>query len=307
MTWIYFCLIDEERIKIGKANSVKARMRQYERGTLDMHDVRLLAAVEGSAADERHVQRFFQDEACDSVAQPENGNPPEMFKPSPRLTNYIRWLRNQWFTIVEVDGETDGKVSFECWQPNEDRQTPPTFHPLFAPDWLEFPTRVVTADDYWTSPKILDRARLVMGRIDLDPASHPVANKHVKAAKFYTKNDNGLEQRWGGRVWLNPPFSEWQLWVPKITSEVKSGRVQEICVYSAMRTVTAKYFRPMLDLAEAVCIITGRIKNEGLGTDSPDDGHCVMYVGNNVDAFCEVFSEIGSVWKSAQVETCKTK
>lgn len=40
---------------------------------------------------------------------------------------------------------------------------------------------------------------------DLDPA-HPEHPTNVPCKKYYTKKDNGLEQKWEGLVWLNPPF-----------------------------------------------------------------------------------------------------
>ena len=300
MTWIYFALIDAAQIKIGKASHVPKRLQQHAKTSVSQHDVQLLAAVEGCAADERHIQRHYDTEAIEEMRPASNGCA-ENFLPAPPVTNYIRWLRNQWFTVVDFEDDMpDGNVSFEIWEPTDDRQVPPISHPLFPPDWLEFNQRIITGDDYYTNGKVLTCVREALGDIDLDPASHPLANKHVKATTFYSIQDNGLEQRWGGRVWLNPPFSQWQLWVPKIVQEWNSGRVQSMCVYSAMRTITAQYFRTILDLSEAICIITGRMKHGGKGGDSPDDGHCVFYFGSNVEGFVRTFSAIGSVWRTAQ-------
>lgn len=296
MTWIYFCLIDGSKVKIGKADNLKKRLGQHSKGTLDVHEVSLLAAVSGSPADERHVQRYFTDDACDDL-RPNNGNTPELFLPTPRLTNYVRWLRNQWFVRVDMEDIPEETVTSEFWHPNEERQTPPPKDPLFPPDWLEFTERVITGDDYYTPPDVLECVRKVLGSIDLDPASHALANRHVKATRFYSAQDDGLKQKWAGRVWLNPPYSQWKHWVPKVVSEWNRGRVQSMCVVCATRTLTAQYFRPLLDWAEAACIITGRKKFNGLGKD-PDDGHMIFYAGPEVDKFHDVFGAIGSTWNA---------
>lgn len=295
-SWVYFHLVDNARIKIGKAANLSSRTRQHERGTLDIHELTLLAAVHGGREQEKHVERYFADDAVDGF-KPRNGDAPELFEPSPRLTNYIRWLRNQWFTIVEVDDDIEEPVSFDMWAPTEDRQTPPPSDPLFPPDWLEFTQRIITGDDYYTNPLVLEAARKTMGAIDLDPASHVLANRHVKADRFFSIQENGLEQKWGGRVWLNPPFSTMGLWIPKILSEWKSGRVQAICVFSAMRKVTNHNFFPLVTSAHRLCIIRGRLPNGGKGTPAPDDGHCVFYLGDKPERFLGAFSTLGKVWR----------
>ncbi len=54
--------------------------------------------------------------------------------------------------------------------------------------------------------EILEDVRAVLGQIDLDPASCEFAQKRVKAKRYFTKQDDGLQQRWFGNVFLNPPY-----------------------------------------------------------------------------------------------------
>ena len=68
----------------------------------------------------------------------------------------------------------------------------------------------------WGTPKpVIRLARLIMGRIDLDPASSPRWNRSVGAKRIWTRKDDGLMQPWSGMVFLNPPgthrgaFAEW--------------------------------------------------------------------------------------------------
>lgn len=59
------------------------------------------------------------------------------------------------------------------------------------------------ATDEWYTPKELIDS---LGIFDLDPCA-PVNPLWETAKVMYNKNDNGLLQNWGGRVWLNPPYS----------------------------------------------------------------------------------------------------
>jgi hypothetical protein len=65
-----------------------------------------------------------------------------------------------------------------------------------------------TVENYeWISNRdLVDSAHLLMGGIDLDPASSVVANKYVNAKKFFTPINDGLnDQDWSGNVYLFPP------------------------------------------------------------------------------------------------------
>ena len=67
------------------------------------------------------------------------------------------------------------------------------------------PKHLSESREHYTPPSIIRRARSVMGGIDLDPASSAEANEVVRARRYYTIEANGYEQRWSGRVLLNPP------------------------------------------------------------------------------------------------------
>jgi hypothetical protein len=71
---------------------------------------------------------------------------------------------------------------------------------------LEFAARHTCDSPEWYTPSpFVEAAREVMGGIDLDPASHEEANATVKAARFFTAEDDGLKQPWRGRLLVNPP------------------------------------------------------------------------------------------------------
>lgn len=62
-----------------------------------------------------------------------------------------------------------------------------------------------TSSTWGTPPEWLERVRVTLGGIDLDPASDPDHNCYVQAAQYYTEKENGLLHSWNGRVFLNPP------------------------------------------------------------------------------------------------------
>lgn len=63
-------------------------------------------------------------------------------------------------------------------------------------------------DESYTPAKYLDLAREVLGEIDLDPASCEVAQKTVRAKRWFSKQQNGLGRPWTAKaVWLNSPYS----------------------------------------------------------------------------------------------------
>jgi hypothetical protein len=65
--------------------------------------------------------------------------------------------------------------------------------------------------DTWLTPRyILD----VLGPFDLDPCA-ALASPRWAAKHGYTVADNGLEQSWHGRVFMNPPFSDTSRWLAR--------------------------------------------------------------------------------------------
>ena len=70
-----------------------------------------------------------------------------------------------------------------------------------------------TTDVWLTPPNIIE----ALGKFDLDPCC-PTGMKWKTANKFYSldNNENGLSLPWQGRIWLNPPYSNWGPFMKKI-------------------------------------------------------------------------------------------
>lgn len=78
-------------------------------------------------------------------------------------------------------------------------------------------------DDRGTDPEFFAKLSERFGGFTLDVAA---AEHNAKAPNYYTREDDGLGQKWWGRVWCNPPYSDCGAWVRKAWSEWE--RAQEV-------------------------------------------------------------------------------
>ncbi len=163
---------------------------------------------------------------------------------------------------------------------------------------------VLTSSDSaeWYTPRVyVEAARLVLGAIDLDPASCELANRTVKAARFYTEADDGLRQPWRGRVWLNPPYgrrdgdSNQGLWTERLHAEHFSGRVHAgIALVNA--STGAAWFQRCWE--GWVCLTDHRIRfvdEAGNPSTSPTKDNAFVYFGPEWARFAQVFSRFGRI------------
>ena len=161
---------------------------------------------------------------------------------------------------------------------------------------------IQTAIEWYTPRKYLDAAIQVMGAIDLDPASSAAAQKHVQAGRYYTMEDDGLKQRWQGRVFLHPPHAGKLIssFTGKMVESWKSGDMTEGILLTVNATDT-KWFQSTSAFSSAICFTQGRISfleawdGEVVEKTSPTHGQLFFYFGGKVELFTEVFFEFGSV------------
>jgi hypothetical protein len=164
-----------------------------------------------------------------------------------------------------------------------------------------YPKAEYTGENEWFTPADwIELAREVLGEIDLDPASHVLAQERVQAKAFFTAADDGLAQTWFGRVWLNPPYNRALLapFVDKLIAEVASGNVKTAILLTHNYTDT-EWFHTAASLARAVCFPRGRIHFLSPAGDecSPTQGQAFFYYGANALAFRQRFSEVGLVFE----------
>jgi ParB family chromosome partitioning protein len=135
----------------------------------------------------------------------------------------------------------------------------------------------------------------VLGGIDLDPASCAIANEVVKAAWFFSAEDNGLIRDWRPRVWLNPPYGgEAGKFVKKLMGEMEAGRVHAAIVLVNSNATDAEWFQPLWD--GLLCFTDHRVNFYGEGERSGStNGSVFVYFGDRPKLFVERFSEFGTV------------
>lgn len=121
--------------------------------------------------------------------------------------------------------------------------------------------------EYYTPAWIYERARLVMGSIDLDPATSQEALKQNKATSYFTKEDDGLKQEWPHNlnIFCNPPFSlsDNSSGAEAFLKKILDTRYKA-CVFVTIEDSGTSYGQFLLKLCSAYFIQKGRVAFSGL-------------------------------------------
>lgn len=160
-------------------------------------------------------------------------------------------------------------------------------------------------NEWYTPFKYIEAAREVLGTIDLDPASCAQANETVQAKRYFTIEDDGLKQQWGGKIYMNPPFgtATGHIWagksniaafLHKLIAEYKVGNVSE-AISLVRADPGALWFRQLWEFP--LCFLC-----EDPYFERPDStptrhrfGTAFVYLGPYEQAFINVFSRFGAV------------
>ena len=147
------------------------------------------------------------------------------------------------------------------------------------PTQTQFPMGGVStrsSAEVYTPAPIIDAARVLMGGIDLDPASCADANGTVRADTYYTKEDDGLSLPWYGRVWCNPPYGGGglRLFAERLLTELEAGTVER-AMFLGYWAGSNRWVSEMVGVADVHFALHNRLPWRG-----PSRGRNISSVGS---------------------------
>ncbi|XGW00971.1 MAG: DNA N-6-adenine-methyltransferase (plasmid) [Leptolyngbya sp. BL-A-14] len=156
------------------------------------------------------------------------------------------------------------------------------------------------SNEWYTLPVWVEQARELMGGIDLDPASSVEAQSWIQAQTYYTQVEDGLQQSWSGRLWLNPPYGKRNhaqktygatVWVLRAIAEYEAGHVTQAVLW--LRASGNAGIRA-LEQAGFPRVTLGRIPHAPAGANGVPQkavGHdtVVWYLGPHTERFHTLF------------------
>ncbi len=108
---------------------------------------------------------------------------------------------------------------------------------------------------------------------DIDVCATP---ENAKCNKFFTEEQDGLSQSWGGTCWCNPPYGrEIGKWVSKAYASCKDDGVTVVMLLPA-RTDT-KWFHEYIYHKAEIRFIKGRLKFGGATNSAPFPSMVVVF------------------------------
>jgi ParB family chromosome partitioning protein len=163
-------------------------------------------------------------------------------------------------------------------------------------------TQHLSQSTAWFTPAVyIEAARTVLGPIELDPASCALANTTVQARRYYTEEEDGLQQDWTSRtLWMNPSYgkvsvkSNQEVWSAKLLAEYHAGHVQAAIMLLNAAT-DCHWFKPLW--AFPLCFTDHRIRFCSPNGDSsqPTHGNVFVYLGPHPDRFAQGFGRFGTI------------
>jgi len=218
---------------------------------------------------------------------------------SPRLTQRQAAERAGLSRDQEKQAVRVANVPAKQFEALIESATPPTITELAKRGTIKLDVHFSSETaEHYTPSKFLETVRDVFGQIpDLDPCTNSRLTPNVIARAYYTREDDGLQQPWRGRVFLNPPYGrEIVDWVHKLRREWRRGEMIE-----AIALLPARVDTEWFDLLTAetddlvLCFLHGRLTFVGNSDPAPFPS-LAAYLGRHQRKFASVFLDHGSIW-----------
>lgn len=132
-----------------------------------------------------------------------------------------------------------------------------------------------SSTDEWATPQWLYDSLNEEFGFTLDPCTLP---SNAKCERYFTPQDNGLLQDWGGEtVFCNPPYGKAIAnWVRKCSEESKKPNTSIVMLIPA-RTDTRYFHDYIYRKAKEIRFIKGRLKFGGAKTNAPFPSMIVIF------------------------------
>lgn len=162
------------------------------------------------------------------------------------------------------------------------------------------------SDEYQTPKKYVEAAKLVMGTIDLDPATNYINYFRLKKlvdVGYCEEEADGLYERWFGNVWLNPPYSKplLQEFTKKLLFEFSAQNISQAILLIPSHTAAYQLCKFLNEPYNAsICFTNKRIPFliNGVVQPAPRFSNVFVYFGSRQEQFKEVFKQFGCLIKS---------
>jgi len=131
-----------------------------------------------------------------------------------------------------------------------------------------------SATDLWETPQEFFDELDKEFHFTVDVCATP---ENAKCARYFTPEQDGLRQKWGGTVWCNPPYGRTVgQWVRKASQEAQEGATVVMLLHA--RTDT-RWFHDYIYQQPNVEIrfVRGRLKFEGSRNNAPFPSMVVVF------------------------------
>ena len=130
--------------------------------------------------------------------------------------------------------------------------------------------------DLWATPQDFFDKLDAQYHFETDVCALP---ENSKCQRYFTPEQDGLNQNWTGTCWMNPPYGrEIGKWVRKAYESARDNGATVVCLLPA-RTDTAWWHDYIKPYAKSIDFVRGRLKFGGAKNSAPFPSAVVVFDG----------------------------